>query len=151
MSDRLVKPRSSSSQVAASRTEVADRDPVKEYLERVAKYVPAEIIAAYLTLLPIVAGTTDEDTTMRTRLYFIILVGSVVLTPLYFRFMANATQPKRLQMLVSTIAFVIWAYSLGGWFADQDIYHEGVAAILLVFFTLISGLVAPKSEEPPSN
>jgi hypothetical protein len=36
-----------------------DKDhDVKDYLDRVAKYVPSEILTAYLTLLPVVIGTT---------------------------------------------------------------------------------------------
>jgi hypothetical protein len=33
----------------------------KDYLDRVARYVPAEILAAYLTLLPLVIGTTKDN------------------------------------------------------------------------------------------
>lgn len=142
---RLVDPKPASGRLFASD---APQDAVKEYLERVARYVPAEIIAAYLTGLPVISGSTDPDTTLRTTLYAVLFVGCLLLTPFYFRFMARPGQPKRLQMLVSAIAFCVWAYSLQGLFEDIGIYQEAVAALALIFFSLISGLVAPTEESP---
>ena len=69
---RLVTPRPAAGGLFASG---APSDAVKEYFERVAKYVPAEIIAAYLTALPVITGTTDEDSGLRTGLYAVLFGG----------------------------------------------------------------------------
>ena len=71
-----------------------------------------------------------------------------MLTPFYFRFMAQPGQPKRLHIVVSALAFCVWAYSLGGFFSDVGVYHEAIAALGLIFFSLISGLVAPTEGSP---
>ena len=142
---RLVRPRPASGRFFS---EGSQSDAVKEYLERVAKYVPAEIIAAYLTALPIIKGTTDDGENLRTVLYGVIFAVCLILTPFYFRFMAQPGEPKRLHMAISCVAFVVWAYSLGGLFDDIGVYHEGVSALALIIFSLFSGLIAPTEGSP---
>lgn len=68
---------------------------VKDYLERVAGYVPAEILAAYLTLLPIVIGTTTTQTSLRLFLLAVILFGLGAINVPYLRRAAQAGKPKR--------------------------------------------------------
>jgi hypothetical protein len=120
-----------------------------EYAERIAKYVPAEVIAAYLTLLPIVLGGSDPDTHRRTILLAVIFGLGVLFTPAYlwrFRAQGNA---KLYHFVISTLAFVIWAYSIPeGLFDDVGAYDKVIAPILLVVFTLVSGLFAP---DQPAN
>lgn len=115
----------------------------KDYLERLAKYIPAEMLAAYLTLLPIVASTTDGQPTMRLALQLVVFIAFVALTPLYLRFMATKGQPKRLHMIVGTGAFVVWAYYQGALFATLGWYHAGLAAVVLVIYTLVSAVLVP--------
>jgi len=120
-----------------------NKKAVQDYLERVAKYVPAEIIAAYLTGLPVVTATTTEDTTGRTVLYGVLLLGCVIFTPLYIKFMAEDNQPRRTQQWIGIAAMLIWAYSIGGFFTDIGWYHAGVAALTIIFFSLGTGLAIP--------
>jgi hypothetical protein len=49
-------------------------------------------------------------------------------------------------MAVSTVAFVVWAYALGGPFQLCGIYKGWLGSILLGSFTLAAGLVEPKKE-----
>jgi hypothetical protein len=137
---RLVEPRPANATVRADAGGARD---VKDYLERVAKYVPAEILAGYLTLLPIIVSTTDGQPNMRLALQALVLVAFLILTPFYFVFMAEPGKPKRLHIAVATAAFVIWAYYQGAFFATIGAYHAGLAAVVLVIFTLASGLLAP--------
>lgn len=116
----------------------------KEYGERIAKYVPSEIIAAYLALLPVVLAGTDADTTKRTVLLAVILAVGLVFTPLYLRRFEGSSKVKKYHLVISTAAFLVWSYSIqGGLFDDVGIYDHVVAAILLTIFTLASGLFAP--------
>jgi hypothetical protein len=115
----------------------------KDYAERVAKYVPAEVIAAYLALVPLVIGTTEADTDLRDGLLLLVLVGCTIFTPLYLNRLAESGRPKRLHLIVATIAFVIWSYSIGGFFTEVDLYHEAIAGITVAFYTLGAGLLVP--------
>jgi hypothetical protein len=126
----------------------ADRtQEIKDYLDRVARYVPAEILAAYLTLLPIVLGTTKADPKLRIGLLAVILFGLALLNLPYISRMAKPNQPKQKQMIVSTLAFLAWTYSIGGFWSQLGLYHEAIAAIVIVFVSLGSGLIIPYEGE----
>jgi hypothetical protein len=114
------------------------------YLERVAKYVPAEIIAAYLSLLPVVLAGTSADTTRRTVWLAVIFAIGAIFTPLYLWRFPGDLKVKWYHLVISTAAFVVWTYSIrGGLFDDVGIYDTVGAAVSLAVFTLASGLFAP--------
>jgi len=120
---------------------------VKDYLDRVARYVPAEILAAYLTLLPIVVGTTGDRPNVRIGLLAVILFGLGLINVPYLLRAAPPGEPKRKHIIVSTVAYLAWTYSIGGFWTSLGLYHEAVAAILIVFVSLGSGLVIPYEGE----
>jgi hypothetical protein len=142
---RLVEPADPGARAFAGRD---PKEAATDYAERVAKYVPVEIIAAYLALQRTVTGSTDADTTLRTTLLAVILFGLAILTPLYLWFMAEAGKPKRIHIILGTIGFFVWAYSIGGYFTDIGLYHEAIADITLVFYSIISGFFIPTKGTP---
>jgi hypothetical protein len=144
MMSRLVKPVPAKGDLKADRSKT---QKAQDYGERVAKYVPAEVIAAYLALLPVVIQGTTADTTERTVFLAIIFAIGLIFTPAYLWRYPGEKSVKKLQIGVSTAAFVIWAYSIPeGLFDDVDIYNRVAAAILLAVFTLVSGLFTPTKE-----
>jgi hypothetical protein len=115
------------------------------YLERVAKYVPAEVIAAYVV---IVGLTGHVGLSGRFAASLTVFLCCLVLTPAYLWRMGHPGETKVVHMLVSSIAFAIWAYAVGGaggifgpdgW----NVYDASWASIALTLFTLASGLVEP--------
>jgi hypothetical protein len=137
---RLVEGKQPAASAYAGRS---GKQAAADYGERVAKYVPAEIIAAYLALLPIVLGDAADGTTKRTTLLAIVFGACLVLTPLYLSRFVEAGKPKWMHLIVSTVAFVVWAYAIGGFFTDIGWYDKAAAAILITFFSLVSGLFVP--------
>jgi hypothetical protein len=120
------------------------REKAQAYGERVAKYVPAEIIAAYLALLSIILSNTQANTDRRTIWLTVIFGVGTVLTPIYLWRFPGDVIIKRYHLVLSTAAFVIWVYSIrGGMFDDLGLYEPIAAPALLVIFTLVSGLIAP--------
>ena len=124
-----------------------DADSTKDYLERVAKYVPSEILAAYLTLMPLVLGTTEEDSGLRIALLAVILLGLGILNIPYLTKAALPNQPKRKHLVMSTVAYLTWTYSIGGFWTEVGAYQEALAGILIVFVSLASGFVVPREGE----
>jgi len=125
------------------------KEDIKDYLDRVARYVPAEILAAYLTLVPIITATTKEkeQAVLQIALLAVVLVGLLLLNIPYLLRAAQPDQPKRKHILVSTAAYLAWTYSIGGLWTRIGLYHEAVAAILIVFVSLGSGLIIPYEGE----
>jgi hypothetical protein len=118
----------------------ATDNSVKDYFERVAKYVPSEVLAAYLTLVGVIANAP-----MPRRLWLDLvsfLVG-LVMTPIYLAKMADKNEPKRLHLVIASVAFVVWSYSLKGIFEDLRWYESITASVALVLFSLISGAFYP--------
>jgi hypothetical protein len=115
-----------------------------QYLERVAKYIPAEILAGYLTINGIIQSVNPDDPVLPYAAWTSFIL-CLVLTPIYFNALARAGQPKWLHITVSTLAFVVWAYALGGVFTLTGTYKPWLASLVLVIFTLVSGLLEPRA------
>lgn len=141
---RLIAPRPRGGTLLAGESK---KEKALNYGERVAKYVPAEVIAAYLTLLPVILDGTDADTGRRTFFLALIFGLGIIFTPLYLWRFPGEKKVKWFQCALSTFAFAVWTYSIeGGLFDDLGIYDRVMAPILLVIFTLASGLIAPTEE-----
>lgn len=118
-----------------------------DYVSRVAKYIPGEVVAAYTALLGILA---NMDVSVRDGFSIAAFAICVVANVVYLRVLAKQSHPFGRQAVVSTIAFGVWSYAVGrdvGLFGDDMLgwYEASIASFLLVSFTLVSGAVpAPK-------
>lgn len=120
------------------------------YLERIAKYVPAEVLAFFVFVNVILAQAvkTGGDSAMMAG-YPVMLVAQaaliigVLVTPLFVWYIREEGDAWLTNAVVSTLAFPVWAYVLGA--VAFTPYHDGnLAAILLVTFSMVSGLIAPR-------
>ena len=138
--NRLVEPRPKGSKTRILGSETGD-----SYLERVAKYVPAEIVAAYLAIIGFAVNVPSGKLTAMILAFAVCLVA----TPLYLWRMGKESKVKTVHLIISSIAFVDWAFAVGGaggiFGADgRNIYDPTWASIALVIFTLASGLIEPQ-------
>jgi len=129
-------------------------DPGDGYLERMVKYVPAEIIAFSMVINAILEQamkTGGENAAMAGVPVPVIATGALIigclLTPLFCWYVRQDGDDWITNAIVSTIALPFWAYLMGAVaFAN---HHDGnLAAILLMSFTVVSGLVAPRPDMP---
>ena len=123
----------------------AAQDPpaVDDYLGRLVKYVPAEIIALYLT----VAGIIPPTPTGRpnTTALWVVFFGCLVLVPV-FTWVATTRHgrpPLIPQVVISTLAFPVWVLAIGGPFASLAWYQPWIASVVLAFATTLMGLYQP--------
>jgi len=114
----------------------------EEYLGRLAKYIPAEIVGLFIA----VSGMVPEGSPSRQNALWIIFIGSFILVPVYLFFATRDPDkgPLWLQILLASIAFPIWVFALGGPFAGLPWYEGWISSIVLVFVTVIFGIVKPK-------
>jgi hypothetical protein len=129
-------------------------DPGDGYLERMVKYVPAEIIAFSMVINAILEQAMrsggDHAAMAGVPVPVIAAVALVVacaLTPLFCWYVRQDGDAWVTNAVVSTIALPFWAYLMGAVaFAP---FHDGnLAAILVMSFTVVSGLVAPRADKP---
>ncbi len=132
----------------------ANIDPGDGYLERMVKYVPAEIIAFSMLINAILEQAMKsggENAAMAGVPVPVIATGALIvacaLTPLFCWYVRRDGDAWVTNAIVSTIALPFWAYLMGAVaFAN---HHDGnLAAILLMSFTVVSGLVAPRPDKP---
>ena len=124
------------------------------YLERMAKYVPAEIIAGFMLVNSILDQAVRAGGPKAAMAGFAVttfaqgaLVLACVLTPLFCWYVREEGDAWIVNAFVSTIAFPFWAYLVGAVaFAN---FHDGnLAAILVLTFTVVSGLISPRPRKP---
>jgi hypothetical protein len=134
-------------------TKASQGEPGDDYLERMVKYVPAEIIAFSMVINAILDQAMKSggpDATMAGIPVPIVAVFALlvacVLTPLFCWYVRQEGDAWITNAIVSTIALPFWLYLMGAVaFAN---HHDGsLAAILVMSFTVVSGLVAPRVDK----
>ncbi|MFZ0425130.1 MAG: hypothetical protein WAL80_19805 [Xanthobacteraceae bacterium] len=133
---------------------VAAAVPGDDYLTRMVKYIPAEIIGCSMLVNAILqqamiagGGNAVMAGVSVTSIAVGALLVGLILTPLFCWYVREDGDAWGVNAIVSTIAFPFWAYLMGAVAFDK--VHDGnLAAILILTFTGISGLVAPVADKP---
>lgn len=109
-----------------------------DYLTKVVKYVPIEVLGAYL----LIAGTIKSNVTAKHDLAAwlgYVLLGFGPLTLLYAWRVLKIS--RLTQLLMSVVAMGVYVFALGGWFATTTWYHAWYATIALPVFGLLIAIV----------
>jgi len=101
------------------------------YLERLFKYLPSEIILLFVTCEKIILSQSK----IPINLYWIISIFCFLSTPLYLFFVAKIR--KISQLIISTLSFAVWVFALGGPFSFYQWYKPLYGAITLPIFTFL--------------
>jgi hypothetical protein len=124
------------------------------YLERIAKYVPAEMLAFSIFINAILDQTVKTGGKLTSMAGFPVVTIAVIAfaacwicSPLFVWYVRQKGDAWVVNALMSFLAFPIWSYAIGN-VAFQDYRDGNLAAILLVSFSLLSGLVAPRPPSP---
>jgi hypothetical protein len=120
------------------------------YLERLGKYVPAEMLAFTILINAILEQALRSGGKVAamgglpiTTVGAVALVAAMAMTPIYVWYVREEGDAWIVNAVMSTLAFPFWAYALGA-VAFTDFFDGNLAAILLISFTLASGLVMPR-------
>lgn len=125
-----------------------------DYLTRMVKYIPAEIVGCSMLVNSILAqavaagnGSATMAGVSVTTIAAGALLAGLILTPLFCWYVREDGDAWVVNAVVSTIAFPFWAYLMGAVAFDK--FHDGnLAAILILAFTAVSGLVTPMPDRP---
>jgi hypothetical protein len=124
------------------------------YLERIAKYVPAEVLAFSVFINAILDQALHSGSKAAmmggipvTAIATVALVAGAVLSPFFVWYVHEEGDAWITNAFVSFLAFPFWSYAMGAVaFAE---YRDGnLAAILLATFTVVSGLIKPRLRKP---
>lgn len=106
-----------------------------KYTVKLMKYIPTEVIAVYITLEALVRSSAD----MNHVLYWIVFMFGIIVTPFYLWKVEKVL--KKLQLLISTMAFIIWVFAMGGPFTYVEWYDPLYGAVLLIMYTFFIPII----------
>jgi hypothetical protein len=117
--------------------------PPDKYSDRLLKYIPAEVITLYIALTTLLTATKVAP----HLLYWVAFGVAVVVTPIYLWRIQKVTAP--LQLIVSTLAFGLWASVMGEPFTSTSIHNYNVVygEFGLPVFTFVVALFSPPSKD----
>jgi hypothetical protein len=124
------------------------------YLERIAKYIPGEVLAFFIVINAIlnqVVQTSGKGALMAGIPVMVVAQAAflicLALVPLFVWYVREKGDAWVINAVVSTLAFPFWAYALGAT-AFSAHWDGNLAAITLATFTVVSGLIAPRGAKP---
>ena len=115
------------------------------YADRVIKYIPSDIVAAWVAILGLLANAVNVP---RTATLWVLFVVMVLITA-WWTYKNTAVPGKpaaTTQILLSTGSFIVWVFALpgGGPFASLGFYEPLYGSLLVIIYSLVVGLVVPK-------
>lgn len=115
-----------------------------DYMSRVLKHIPSEIVMVYITVDGVLRTSYNPNVwaerEMLQTLLWIVLGVLTVLTPFWLNRVMRVKRPE--QLFISTLSVPVWLFALGGPFALQDWYQPAFGAIVLPFYTLIIPIIS---------
>lgn len=127
--------------------EVSWQEKIKEYGERVAKFVPAEVLAFYMAAVQLILTKEGDDNAL-FRIWAFAIVGVIAWfgTPFYLSMFTNDRKERFVNQIVASTAFGVWAYAYpAGWFMEMGWHDPVIAGLLLIMFSFFSGAYQPKA------
>jgi FtsH-binding integral membrane protein len=117
-----------------------------QYLDKVVKYVPADVVAAWTAAVAVINGTVGIPTIWVLLICLIVGLGITYWWTL--RQTAEKDQPPATkQALIATVAFLVWVLALGDLndvltgikLGESSLWNAAYAKLILIGFTLVSG------------
>jgi hypothetical protein len=106
------------------------------YLERLVKLIPSEIIAAYTFIIGILKGVNLKNPESIHPLVWIVIGTLTLFTPLYLSKLMSVKKP--LQLIYTTVAFIIWALNIYSPISiSGEISFSIYISVVLILYTLL--------------
>src|SRR5580704_2615162 len=133
--------------------QMAGTVPGDNYVERMIKYIPGEIIGFSMLINAILDQAMKgggPNAAMAGLPITSIATGALVigclLPPLFCWYVREDGDAWIVNAFVSTVAYPFWAYLMGA-VAFANVHDGNLAVILVLTFTVISGLVSPRPDK----
>ena len=91
------------------------------------KLIHSEMVAAYMAIQGFIP---DEQAKLGLSVISLVIL---VLTPLYLKFIQKVE--NNVQVVVSTLSFIVWLYGIGGPFVHFNIHEPWLASAILLQWT----------------
>lgn len=120
---------------------------IDEYLEKLMKMIPAEVVGLYL----VGSGVVPEEEHAILLSWTVFCFAAVIVVRAIGTRDPMGGPPQWGAVLISSVSFVIWIYSVGGsfrWYLGQH-YEPYVGSLLVLAWTFLVPMVySPKATLP---
>jgi hypothetical protein len=104
----------------------------KSYLERLLKMIPGEVISLYM----VGSGLIPTEQPVVLASWAAVCLAGVVFIRIYGTADAQANKPTDwVHVAISSVAFAIWAYSMGGPFEAFGLHIPYIGSLLVLAWT----------------
>ncbi len=117
-----------------------------DYLTKLLKYLPLEVLGAYLFLTTLIKQNVVGTSTLAAWLLS-LLVFTVIVTCLYDYYVLHIK--RAIQIMMSGVGIVIYVFASGDWFATTSWYHPWYGTAVLPIYGLMIQFI--KLEPLPDN
>ncbi len=112
------------------------------YLSRVLKHIPSEIVMTYVSIDGVLRTTYQNRPEILNQALWILAGVLCVMTPLWLWRVMHVRRFS--QLLLSTLAFPLWLFAMGGPFTTLDWYQPALGGVVLPLYTLLVPLITGK-------
>ncbi|MCW0216957.1 MAG: hypothetical protein OJI67_01430 [Prosthecobacter sp.] len=136
----------------AAMTGSAARETWREQGERVAKYIPADVLALYTAAINLISTQEGPDH-LHLRLWLggIVFLTCLICTPIWIGGYTKNVKVAKVNQIISTLAFALWAYAFPlGPFFDLGWHNSVIAGLLTLFFAFFAMRIYPSESPPPA-
>lgn len=120
----------------------AASNPIDGYFDRILKYIPADVVGAWIA----VTGIIPKKEAHRLVPWIALLVGIAATALWTWRqtTVRDQARPAVTQIAIASIAFLVWVFALGWPFDTRDWYRGYYGALALIGYSLVVGAIVPK-------
>jgi len=115
-----------------------------DYLSRVLKYIPSEIVMAYIAIEGVLRTSYNPavwaERQMLLKLSLGVAATLTIITPFWLWRVMRVRRGT--QILLSTLSVPVWLFAMGGPFVLLDWYKPAFGAIVLPLYTLIVPIIS---------
>jgi hypothetical protein len=116
-----------------------------DFLTKLVKYVPLEILGVYLFVEGAVESNVTEPGPLATWLGAVLVATLVIMIPYDIRVL-NVVRP--VQIAMSMVGMAVYVFAVGGWFATTTWYEAWYSSIVLPVFVLLVAIIRLKPLPP---
>jgi hypothetical protein len=106
-------------------------------VKKVLKLIPFEVVAVYTAAVYVASDVTNAS--LHIWLFRGAFVAGLIATPTYLYKAADRQKPYRTQMVLSTIAFAVWAYLTTGKQLVPQWYDRAGGFYAVLIYSLVAG------------
>ncbi len=148
---RITRPSKRIGPRAADAQSAASGEEFKGYLDRLMKMIPAEVVGLYLVGNGFVP-TADPNYGLVLSVWTLIcLIGVIVVKAYGTADVPNHTPPDWVHVAISSVAFFIWVYSIGGPFTAFGLSVPYIGSLLVLAWTFFIPIVYRGPTDVPTR